>query len=138
MITVQTTIPVPIARVWEYWTEPAHIMQWNQASDDWHTTAAHNDVRVGGVFCSTMAAKDGSMSFDFAGTYTDVIAHRHLTYALGDTRIVHVDFTPTSTGTHIVEQFTPETTHSHELQQAGWQAILDSFARYAIAQSATH
>ncbi len=138
MITVQTEIPVSIAAAWEYWTAPHHIMQWNQASADWHTTDARNDVRVGGEFASTMAAKDGSFSFVFGGTYTAVVPQRHLAYTLGDTRTVTVDFSETASGTLIIERFTPEQMNPPERQQAGWQAILDSFARYAVAQSATH
>ena len=75
-ITVQATINAPIEIVWQMWTLPEHITQWCFASPDWHCPAATNDPRTGGKFSSTMAAKDGSFSFDFGGTYTNVINHK--------------------------------------------------------------
>ena len=69
-ITVETNVAAPIDQVWRAYTTPADIMKWNAASDDWHTTKATVDLREGGVFSSRMEAKDGSMGFDFAGTYT--------------------------------------------------------------------
>lgn len=132
MLTIQAHIPVSRELAWELWTDPAHICQWNAASDDWHTTAAHNDVQVGGRFSSTMAAKDGSMQFDFCGTYTAVTPQQHLAYTLDDDRRVTVDFADASDGVQITSHFEPESTHPPEFQQAGWQAILDSFARHAV------
>ena len=72
VITVESTVNAPVSKVWEYWTKPEHIMQWCAASDDWHAPKADNDVRVGGKFSTTMAAKDGSFGFDFGGVY-DVV-----------------------------------------------------------------
>jgi len=118
------------ARVWECWTNPEHIMQWNQASADWHTPAAVNDLHTGGRFCFTMAARDGSASFDFCGSYTQVIPLREIVYRIDDGRMVTVTFTPENEGVRITEIFEPEQVHSRELQQAGWQAILDSFCGY--------
>lgn len=135
MITVQTTIPVDTAIAWEFWTTPYHIMQWNQASADWHTTAATNDVRVGGELAWTMAAKDGSFSFVFGGVYTAVEPQKHLAYTLGDGRKVTVDFVTTPEGTQIIERFDAESVNPPERQQAGWQAILDSYANYTVTAS---
>ena len=130
MITVQTTINVPIKIVWAYWTGPEHITKWNNASDDWHTPYAENDLRIGGKFKSTMAAKDGSMSFDFEGEYTLVEQNKAIKYVMADGRKVDVYFTETQTGVEVIESFDPETVNPEEMQRDGWQAILDNFKKY--------
>ena len=131
-ITVETRVAAPLARVWQAYTTPADIICWNAASDDWHTTSATVDLREGGAFSSRMEAKDGSMGFDFAGTYTRVVDGELIEYAFGD-RTAQIHFTPTSTGVNVKVTFDPETTHPVEFQQAGWQAILQNFARYVEA-----
>lgn len=130
LITIQTTIDANASAVWHAWTSPEHIVQWNHASDDWHSPAAANDLRVGGRFKFTMAAKDGSVSFDFTGTYTAVEPHAYLAYTLDDGRTVDVTFTPADKHTHIVERFEAETVNPPEMQQTGWQAILNNFKRH--------
>src|ERR1700692_2706396 len=90
-ITVETNVAAPIEQIWDAWTTPEDIKQWNAASDDWHTTAATVDLRVGGTFSSRMEAKDGSMGFDFAGTYTRIVEHKLIESALGD-RVLLVEF----------------------------------------------
>ena len=132
-ITVETSVAAPIDQVWRAYTTPADIVKWNAASDDWHTTKATVDLREGGVFSSRMEAKDGSMGFDFAGTYTRIVAHQRIEYAFGD-RKAEVDFVPDTKGIVVRVAFDGETTHSVEQQQAGWQAILDNFARYVEAK----
>ncbi|WP_293853751.1 SRPBCC family protein [uncultured Alsobacter sp.] len=131
-ITVETLVPAPVDVVWSAYTTPADIVQWNAASDDWHTTKATVDLREGGAFSSRMEAKDGSMGFDFAGTYTKIEPHRRIEYAFGD-RQAEVEFIPGDTGTTVRVVFDPETTHPVEMQRSGWQAILDSFARHVRA-----
>ena len=133
-ITVQTTVHAPIDQVWRAYTTPDAIVQWNAASDDWHTTSATVDLRVGGAFCSRMEAKDGSFGFDFAGTYTNVVPNRLIEYAFGD-RTARVEFVETPAGVIVRVSFEAEATHSVEQQQAGWQAILDRFKGYVEAQS---
>ena len=91
-ITVETTINAPVEKVWECWTEPRHITQWNQASDDWHTPRAENDLRAGGKFLSRMEAKDGSWGFDFSGQYDTVDMHKQIAYTMDDGRKVQVIF----------------------------------------------
>ncbi|WP_443946788.1 SRPBCC family protein [Pedobacter sp. AW1-32] len=130
-ITVQTTVNAPIEKVWTMWSEPQHITKWNQASDDWHSPHAENDLRTGGSFTTTMEAKDGSMSFDFGGTYTAVEEYRKIDYAMADGRMVSVTFTPNHDGVYIEETFDPEEINPEDMQQAGWQAILNSFKNYA-------
>jgi uncharacterized protein YndB with AHSA1/START domain len=128
-ITVETNVRAPIERVWKAYTTPEHIVQWNAASDDWHTTKSSVDLRVGGVFSSRMEAKDGSFGFDFAGTYTNIVPNRLLEYSFGD-RAAKVEFTEVSGGVNVRVTFDAETTHSIEQQQGGWQAILNNFARH--------
>ncbi|WP_426353474.1 SRPBCC domain-containing protein [Exiguobacterium sp. R-39] len=133
-IQIQTVIQRPVAEVWTYWTEPEHIKAWNAASDDWHTTEATNDVQAGGRFSSHMAAKDGSMGFDFSGAYQEVILYEKLAYTLDDGRHVTVQFTANGEETEVVETFEAESVNPPEMQQAGWQAILDRFKVYAEQQ----
>jgi uncharacterized protein YndB with AHSA1/START domain len=128
-ITVETKVGAPIDRVWQAYTTPEDIVQWNAASDDWHTTKASVDLRVGGVFSSRMEAKDGSFGFDFAGTYTNIVPNQLLEYAFGD-RAAKVEFTEIPGGVTVKVVFEAETTHSIEQQQGGWQAILNNFARH--------
>ena len=129
-ITVETTIKASVDKVWKYWNEPKHIMKWCSASDDWHVPAAENDLREGGSFKTTMAAKDGSFSFDFGGTYDRVAEPERIAYTMGDGRKVEISFTDLNGRTRIVETFDPETINSEEMQRAGWQAILDNFKSY--------
>lgn len=131
-ITVETIVRADAAEVWRAYTTPADIMQWNAASDDWHTTKATVDLRVGGNFSSRMEAKDQSMGFDFAGTYTKLIEPKLIEYTFGD-RTARVEFEPVADGTRVRVSFDGETTHSEEQQRAGWQAILDNFARHVAA-----
>lgn len=128
-ITVEVTVKAPVEKVWKAYTTPEDIKQWNAASPDWHTTAAQVDLRVGGAFSSRMEAKDGSMGFDFAGTYTKVEEHKLIEYAFGD-RTAQVSFTQAPAGVRVRVSFESEPTHSVEQQQQGWQAILDNFARH--------
>lgn len=130
-ISIGTEINLPVAKVWDYFSLPEHIIHWNNASDEWHTPSATNDLRTGGSFTSTMAAKDGSASFDFSGTYTDVKDHELIEYKLGDDRVVTIRFSEENGLTKIDETFDAESTHEAELQRSGWQAILDNFKRYA-------
>jgi uncharacterized protein YndB with AHSA1/START domain len=135
-ITVEANVSAPIEQVWSAYTTPEDIKRWNAASGDWHTTAASVDLREGGKFSSRMEAKDGSMGFDFAGTYTRIIQHQLIEYVFGD-RTAKVDFTPGPTGVTVRVTFDREQTHSIEQQQAGWQSILNSFARYVEAKKET-
>lgn len=132
-ITVETTVAAPIEEVWRAYTTPADIKQWNAASDDWHTTAATVDLRVGGAFSSRMEAKDGSMGFDFAGTYTNLVEYKLIEYSFGD-RAAQVEFAPTPNGVKVRVTFDSEQTHSIEQQRDGWQAILNNFARHVEAK----
>jgi len=133
-ITVATKVRAPIDAVWNAYTTPNDIVQWNSASDDWHTVKANVDLRVGGAFSSRMEAKDGSVGFDFAGTYTNIVPHHLIEYGFGD-RNATVEFDEGSDGVLVTLSFDPESTHSIEQQQAGWQAILENFARHVEGQA---
>ncbi|MFC0775638.1 SRPBCC family protein [Terrimonas alba] len=133
IITVQNTVNAPVQKVWEYWTKPEHITQWNNASDDWHTPWAKADFREGGSFSARMEAKDGSMGFEFGGVYDVLRTNEYIEYTLGDGRKVKIRFTPVGKTTEVVESFEAEGTHSIEMQKGGWQAILDNFKKYTEA-----
>ena len=132
-LTIEGTIDAPVAKVWQYWNEPQHIMNWAFASPDWHAPAATNDLRPGGTFSTTMAAKDGSFSFDFGGVYDEVTENKLIAYTMGDGRTVRNTFKEEGGKTHIVSVFEAEDTNPIEMQQAGWQAILDNFKQYTEA-----
>jgi uncharacterized protein YndB with AHSA1/START domain len=134
-ITVEAWVRAPLDAVWRAWTDPDDIVRWNAASEDWHTTSATVDLRVGGTFSSRMEAKDGSMGFDFEGTYTDVVPQERLAYAMEDGREVLVEFRSEDGGVRVREAFDAEETNPAELQREGWQAILDRFAAYVEAQA---
>ena len=129
-LTVQSIINAPIEKVWESWNNPEDIKNWCAASDDWHAPKAENDLKEGGRFSTRMEAKDGSMGFDFGGTYTTVKKNEAIEYTMDDDRKVKIRFTPDGDTTQVVESFEAEDTHPIEMQQGGWQAILDNFKKY--------
>ena len=135
IISIDTTVDAPIETVWECWTQPEHIVHWNNASADWCTPRAENDLQEGGRFNYRMEARDGSMGFDFNGIYTKVVPHKEIEYSLEDGRKVKVVFTEEGNTTHIHESFEADSTHSEELQRTGWQAILDHFREYTNQQN---
>ena len=132
-ITVETVVKAPVEKVWNYWSAPEHITKWCQASDDWHAPKAENDLRVDGKFSTTMAAKDGSVSFDFGGVYTNVEEYKTIEYAMGDGRKVQIQFSGQGDETKVTETFDPENTNPIEMQRGGWQAILDNFKKHVEA-----
>jgi uncharacterized protein YndB with AHSA1/START domain len=133
LITVETTVNAPVSKVWDYWTTPDHITKWNNASDDWHTPWAKNDLEIGGKLEARMEAKDGSFGFEFWGTYVDIIPESYLSIVLGDGRTWKVFFEEKDGGTIVTETFEAEAENSAEMQQQGWQAILDNFKKYTEA-----
>lgn len=134
-ITVATTVAAPLGAVWDAWTTPADIMQWNAASDDWHTPAASVDLRVGGTFSSRMEARDGSTGFDFAGTYSEVVPRRRIVGHLTDGRAVVVEFDDGADGVAVRVTFDADATYPIDLQRQGWQAILDRFSRHVESRA---
>ena len=130
ILTVAATVNAPVEKVWKTWSTPEDIMKWNSPSDDWHTPSATNDLRPGGKFTSRMEAKDGSWGFDFAGIYDAVEEHKLIQYTIADGRTVKVVFEANGDTTTVTEFFEPESENPIEMQQAGWQAIMDNFKKY--------
>ncbi len=130
VISVQTRINAPVEVVWKYWTSPEDIIRWNNASDDWHTPRAENDLRVGGKFNYRMEARNGSIGFDFGGVYEKLIIHKQIDYTTGDGRKINIVFTAAGNTTEIAETVEVENTNPVEIQRKGWQAILDNFRKY--------
>jgi len=129
-ITVKTAIKAPVEKVWDKINNPADIERWNHASEDWHCLNASNDLRVGGILKSTMAAKNGSFSFDFEGTYDEIIPYQLIRYHLGDGREVEIKLEVYENNVMVTEIFDAEQQNSADMQRQGWQAILDSFKNY--------
>ena len=134
-ITIQTTIQAPLEKVWTSWTTPTHITHWNFATDEWHCPEAVNDLKPGGTFSWRMEAKDGSMGFDYAGTYLQVKQPNSIEKQLADGRKVDIFFTEKNGETTVTEVFEPDLQHDPELQRQGWQAILQNFKNYVESQS---
>lgn len=132
-ITIETSVKAPMEKVWKYWSGPEHITKWATASDDWHAPYADNDLRKDGKFKTTMAAKDGSFSFDFEGVYTNVTPNALIEYVMSDGRKAKIVFAEKGGETKIVETFDPESENPIEMQRDGWQAILNNFKKYTEA-----
>lgn len=129
-ITISATINAPVEKVWTYYTEPEHLMQWNFATDDWMCPSATNDLRVGGTFTSRMEAKDGSFGFDFGGTYSEVIPNERIVYSMSDGRKVELNFSEQDGVTTVETIFDAEKENPEEMQREGWQAILNNFKKH--------
>ena len=134
-ITVETLVKASLPRTWQAWNNPDDIVRWNAASADWHTTRSTVDLREGGTFTARMEAKDGSMGFDFGGTYTRVEPQRLIEFVMDDQRTVTIEFTEEAQGVRVRETFDAENTFSEDQQRQGWQAILDNFARHVEAKA---
>lgn len=133
-ITVETVVNAPLSQVWDAWSNPADIEQWNSAGDDWHTTRSSVDLREGGRFLSRMEARDGSAGFDFEGTYTRVEPQQTIEYRMSDGREVEVHFQERAGGVLVKNTFDAESENPPEMQREGWQAILDNFGRHVEAR----
>lgn len=129
-IQVEATVNVPVEKVWEYWTSPDRIVKWNNASEDWHTSHATNDLQGGGRFLSRMEAKDGSFGFDFTGMYDEVTRYERIAYTIDDGREVNITFSGERNKTKVTQIFEAENINSIEMQRNGWQTILDNFKNY--------
>ena len=128
-ITIQANVSADLEKAWDCYTLPEHIINWNFADPSWHCPKAENDMQIGGTYKARMEAKDGSFGFDFEGVYTKIVKGRRIEYAFGDRRAT-VEFLPNGDRIMIRVSFDPETTHSLDQQRAGWQSILDNYAKY--------
>ena len=134
-ITVSTQVNANATQVWKFWTSSEHIIKWNSPSPDWHSPCAEHDFKQGGKFNIRMEAKDGSLGFDFQGVYNIISLNKYIEYTIEDGRKVKITFEEVDGKTFITENFEAETTNSLEVQQGGWQAILDSFKRYVESKN---
>lgn len=134
-ITVETPVKAPVEKVWKLFTAPEHITKWNNASEDWHTPAAQNDLKVNGRFVYRMEAKDGSFGFDFGGVYNEVKPNEAIAYTMDDGRKAKISFINSGKETKVVETFEAEAENSLDLQQGGWQSILNNFKNYVESNS---
>jgi uncharacterized protein YndB with AHSA1/START domain len=128
-VTVEALVDADAKKVWDYYTEPKHITQWNFADPSWHCPSAENDMRVGGTHKARMEAKDGSLGFDFEVVYTEITEGKQFSYEFGG-RSATVNFTDLNNKTKVVVSFDPETENPIEVQQHGWQSILNNFKSY--------
>jgi len=133
-ITVKTSVQAEIDKVWNYWTEPKHITNWNFATDEWACPSAKNDLKPNGTFSWRMEAKDGSMGFDFEGTYEKIVDKELISYKMSDGRKVDIEFTQSGNEIQVSETFDAEGTNPDEQQRAGWQAILENFKKYVESE----
>jgi uncharacterized protein YndB with AHSA1/START domain len=134
-ISIETTIKSDLDTVWLAWNNPEDIKQWNAASDDWHTTESTVDLRVGGTFSSRMEAKDGSMGFDFGGTFSKVTENQLIEYSMADGRSVVIEFSLVENGVKVEETFDAESQNAGEQQRQGWQNILNNFAKHVESKN---
>lgn len=132
-ITIQADIAAEPAKLWQLYTQPEHITQWNFATPEWQCPHAENDLRVGGTYRARMEAKDGSYGFDFEAVYQEVVPNEKMVYALADGRLVTTAFAAQDAGTLVTTTFDAEGVNDVEMQRAGWQAILNNFKQYAEA-----
>ncbi|MFN8115533.1 MAG: SRPBCC domain-containing protein [Bacteroidia bacterium] len=130
VITVEAIVNKPITTVWECWTKPEHITKWCFASDDWHAPSSTSDFKVGGKISTRMEAKDGSFGFDFWGIYNDIKTNEKVGVVLGDDRKWDTYFSVVDGSVKVVEEFEAESQNPIEMQQAGWQMILNNFKKY--------
>lgn len=129
-ITVAATVAADANKAWDYYTKPEHITQWNFATDDWQCPKAENDLRTGGKYTARMEAKDGSFGFDFEAVYDEVNKPHTLTYTMGDGRKAATHFEDLGGSTKVTTTFDAEQEHDADMQQQGWQAILNNFKQY--------
>jgi len=128
-ITVQATIGADAQKVWDYYNNPKHIIQWNFADPSWHCPSAVNEMRIGGTYIARMEAKDGSFGFDFEAVYSHIEEGKNFTYSFGG-RTASVQFNDLGKQTEVLVTFDPESENPIELQKSGWQAILNNFKNY--------
>ncbi len=130
VIKIEADINASLDKVWKYWNDPAHMTHWNYASDDWHCPWATNDLQIGGKFVARMEAKDGSVGFDFSGVYDKIEFQQQIVYSMEDGRIVKISFSSTDEKTNVKIHFDAEIENPIELQQVGWQSILNNFKKH--------
>ena len=132
-ITIETKIAAPLADVWRAFNAPDDIVQWD-ASEEWHTTSASNDLMVGGKLLLRLEANDGGAGFDFAATYTRIELYRVIEFRDDEERLARLEFIQSDTGVTLRQTFDAEANLPEEQQRVEWQTVLDRFARYVERQ----
>lgn len=128
-IKVNVSVQADIKKVWDYYTNPKHIINWNFADPSWHCPSAENNMTVGGTYKARMEAKDGSFGFDFEAIYNEIVDGESFTYEFGG-RTASVHFKSRDNQTELMIEFDPEDENAVELQKDGWQSILNNFKSY--------
>jgi len=128
-ITIQAIVSADIKKAWDYYTQPAHITNWNFADPSWHCPKAENDMQIGGIYKARMEAKDDSFGFDFEAIYSEITKFKSFSYGFEE-RNVTVLFNDLGEQTEVIVTFDPESENPIELQRAGWQAILNNYKKY--------
>jgi hypothetical protein len=67
-----------------------------------------------------MEAKDGSMEFDFEGTFDKIVAKEVISYRMSDGRKIDIEFKRTGNKVTVSKTFDAEGTNSEEQQRAVW------------------
>ncbi len=130
-ITVAETVAGDPNTVWKLYTSDDHIVHWHYATDTWHTPRAVSDLQPGGRFVYRMESRDGSAGFDFDGVFDTVEKPRRLRYTLSDGRRADVRFDADGGRVRVTVAFEPDGETDRAMQEAGWQAILTNFRKYA-------
>lgn len=129
-ITIKAIISADRQKVWNYYTQPEHITKWNFADVSWHCPSASNDLRVGGKYLARMEARDGSFGFDFEASYNEIVTGEKFTFTMPDNRVVNASFKDLGNTTEVTITFDAENENPVDMQQQGWQSILDNFKKY--------
>jgi hypothetical protein len=77
-----------------------------------------------------MEAKDGSFGFDLIANFLAIEEPTLIASELEDGRKVEVKFMISENFVTVLQRFEPEDQNPRELQQQGWQAILNQFKTY--------
>ena len=129
-LEVSAEISASLATVWDNWTQAAHVVNWNFAHPSWCCPKADVDFRVGGASTYRMEAKDGSFGFDLKATFLEIEPLAFIATELEDGRKVEVKFIKGENFVVLQQRFEPEQENPLDLQQGGWQAILNQFKTY--------
>lgn len=129
-ITVEITIKAPLEAVWESWTKPSIIQQWNGVSQDWYCTVADIDLHEGGHFNYRLEHQSDQHSFSVNGTFTRIKLLRLIHYKLDDDRSVEIEFIEQADHSiRITQTFDPSPDTSPQAQQDKWQDIMRYFKK---------
>lgn len=133
-IKIEATVVGDHKKIWNAWTKPEHITNWNFASDDWCCPRVEIDLRPGGKYTARMEANDGSVGFNLEAVYSEVVPYEKIAFRMSDGRVAATSFEDLGGQTQVTTIFDAEKENSEEMQKNGWQAILNNFKAYAESQ----